>query len=502
MSQSLRPYQHAAVEALRHSLQAGYRRPVLVSPTGSGKTNIAAAVVRGALDKNKRVLFLAPRRELIDQACNRLLAHGITPGVIMAGEPRSPYQSVQVASFDTLHARGVRSERMLMPDADVLIVDEAHLSVAPTRKAIIDCYPNAVVIGLTATPARSDGTGLGAIYDHLVETVTMRELVNDGFLVPALYYAPSKPDLEGLKIARGDYVIKELGKRMDQPQLVGDVVRNWFRLARERRTVVFCVTRAHSRHVCAEFKARGIVAEHLDGETPLDERKAILKRVATGATQVLCNVFVATFGLDIPALDCCVLARPTRNISTYLQTVGRVLRSCDGKTDALIIDHAGAVSEHGFVDDPVPWSLDGKETVKERKQQAQQERREPKEITCGDCGTVFRGARVCPNCGYEMILPGKPVPTYQANLQEVGRGKAGMNRNSTWEDKVKFFGQLKSYCLAQGFNLGWTSHKYRERFGVWPNDPRLRAAPEIPVTPEVAKWIKSRNIRHAKRRVA
>ena len=497
---NLRPYQEAALRDLRESIRSGKRRPILVAPTGSGKTMLAVAVIQGAINKGNRVLFLAPRRELIYQASNRMQAHGIYPGIIMAGEPRSPSAQVQVASFDTLHARGVRTERMLMPESDVLVVDEAHLAVSKTRLDILNHYKDSIIIGLTATPARGDGKGLGIIFDDLVQSVSMRQLVDQGYLAKARYFAPSKPDLEGLKVRAGDYVVKELDKRMDQPKLIGDVVDNWFRLARDRQTVVFCVTRAHSRHICSEFKSRGVRAEHLDGETPLEERKAILNRVSSGETQVLCNVFVCTFGLDIPSLSCCVLARPTKNISLYLQTAGRVLRMCEGKNDALIIDHSGAVDEHGFVDDDIPWTLEG--NVKEEKVKKQKEKKEPKEITCGECGTVFKGQRDCPNCGYAMIPSSKPIPVHKASLQEIVKKKKKENRMMTLEDKVRFFGMLRYYCRAYGKKPGWAAYKYRERTGVWPNDSRIKNAKLIPPDPAMYAWIRAQNIRWAKRRTA
>lgn len=499
----LRSYQRDAIEALRKSIASGKRRPVLVSPCGSGKTVIATEIIRRAIEKGKRVLFLAPRRELIYQAAAALEKNGIRPGVIMAGEPRSIYQLCQVASFDTLHARAMRSNRMLMPDADLVIVDEGHLSVAKTRKEIVEHYTDAIVVCLTATPARGDGKGLGEIYDDLVQSWSIRQLTEAGFLVPVRYFAPSKPDLAGLKLNKdGDYQEQALGKRVDQPKLIGDIVHNWFRLAKDKRTVVFCVTRSHSRHVCDEFRARGVRAEHLDGETPLDERKAILARVASGETQVLCNVFVATYGLDIPALECAVLARPTRNIALYLQTVGRVLRISEGKTEAIVIDHAGAVDEHGFVDDYIPWSLDTTESVKERKEREQKERQEAKEITCGECATVFKRSRTCPNCGHEMIPAGKPIPVHQADLHEINRGSetAAEKRNRThrWEQKAKFYGELMTYCQERGKNPGWVAHKYKAMYGVWPNDKRLKSANPAPVSAETQSWIRAQNIRYAK----
>jgi DNA repair protein RadD len=497
LAPALRPYQASAIDALRASLRSGKRRPVLVAPTGSGKTVIAREVIRMARAKAKRVLFLAPRRELIYQASQRLADAHILHGVVMAGEPRSLLADVQVASFDTLHARGVRTERMRMPPADLVIVDEAHLSISETRKAIIAKYPDAIIVGLTATPARGDGKGLGEIYDDLVVVTSIRELTDNGFLASCRYFAPSEPDLAGIKLNRdGDYVEKQLGQRMDQPKLVGDIAENWMRLAFGMSTVVFCVTRAHSRHVCEQFTALGVAAEHLDGETPLEERKAILARVESGETTVLCNVFVATFGLDIPRLACAVLARPTRNISLYLQIVGRILRPFPGKQDAFVIDHSGAVAQHGFVDDFVPWSLDDKETVAERKKKLSEQQKAPKEITCAKCKTVFKGRRECPGCGFAMVHPSKAVPTHEAELQEVSPKKE--SRDATWDEKVAFMGGLKAYAAETGKAAGWCAHKYKAKFGVWPNDPRVREAPPTVYDADVRRWITSQNIRYAK----
>jgi len=492
----LRGYQQEAIANLRSVLAQGSRRPVLVSPTGSGKTRTAVEIVDRALAKGKRVLFLAPRRELIYQAAAALDAAGILCGIVMAGEPMNRYSPVQVASFDTLWAR---RERVPLPMADLVVVDEAHLSISETRANIIASYPEAVVVGLTATPARGDGRGLGEIYDALVEAWSISRLQQGGYLVPVRYFVPSQPDLEGLKLNRnGDYAEQELGRRLDQPQLIGDIVHNWFRIAQGKSTVVFCVTRAHSRHVCARFVDAGVRAEHLDGDTPLDERAAILDRVRSGETTVLTNVFVATFGLDIPRLEVAVLARPTRSVSLYLQTVGRVLRPFEGKDEAIVIDHAGAIDLHGRVEDDFPWSLNSETTVGERKQQAQEAKKEPKDITCTSCKAVFKGSRVCPSCGFEMVPPGKPIPTHEAELKELDPVKA--NRVSDWAEKVAFMAGLKTYSAQKGYAPGWAAHQYRAKFAVWPNDPRVKHCSPGPITPEVNGWIQYQRIRHAKSR--
>lgn len=495
----LRDYQARMVSEARVSLAAGHKRIVMQAPTGSGKTRVIAEMVKLAQAKRKRVLVMAPRRELVDQILKALAREGVFAGTIMSGERAAPSLDIQVSSVDTLHARGMRSKRMPMPDADMVIFDECHLSLAKTRKDIIAHYDGKAVIGFTATPARGDGKGLGEIYQDLVLGPSVAELTEAGFLVPARYFAPTAPDLAAVGLDKdGDYRESGLGVVMDDAKLIGDIVQNWLRIARDRRTVVFCVNCAHSRHVTEEFLKHGIAAEHLDGETPKGEREDILERVERGATQVLCNVFVASYGLDITALDCAVLARPTKNIALYLQTVGRVLRPHPGKVDALVIDHAGAVLENGFADDFVPWSLDPTEKVKDRKAKAAQDAKTPKELECAHCHTVFRGRRSCPSCGNEVIPAKQEIPTYQADLGEIDRPPTKGNRSETWEAKCDFIGQLRMHAYERGYASGWVANQYRKAYGVWPNDKRVKMAPSKPVTPEVASWLKSQQIRYAK----
>jgi len=315
----------------------------------------------------------------------------------------------------------------------------------------------------------------GEIYDDLVLSISMRELVEQGHLVPARYFAPSKPDLSKLKTSKGDYVVKELAERVDKPQLVGDVIDNWKRIAPDRQTVVFCVTRSHARHVHDAFADEGVAVGYLDGETPLEERKQVLADIASGAIQVLVNVFVATFGWDCPSISCVVLARPTRNITLYLQTAGRGLRTAPGKEDCIIIDHSGAVEQHGFVDDLIPWTLDGNEDVREKKKAQEKERSEPKDITCKECKTVFRNARICPNCGHQMIRKGKPIPVHKATLKELRKaGKAPL------PDKQKFWNECIYKASHRGLKCGAAAHMYRKEFGCWPRG--------LDRTPKGSEW--------------
>lgn len=494
---SLRPYQSAAVDALRRSIAAGNRAPLLQAPTGSGKTIIAKSITESAQGKGNRVIFLAPRRELIYQTAEKLDSANISYGMVMAGEGRSMFAPVQVACVPTLYHRAIRKERMVLPPADLVIVDEAHLSIAKMTRAVLDAYPNAVKVGLTATPARGDGRGLGLVYDDLVLGPSVAELTEQGYLVPARYFAPTKPDLEGVKVQAGDYNRKQLGHRMDQPQLVGDVVSNWARIAGNRKTVVFSVNVSHSIHLRDRFREAGIAAEHLDGSTDNDERRAILNRIHTGETQVLCNCDVLTYGWDCPPISCAVLARPTKSIVRYLQMVGRVLRPHEGKSDCIVIDHSGAVDEMGFVDEPINWVL----SDQDRAERAKNGKTEPpKKITCGECGTVFDPARVCPHCGEEVPHErfARAIETTDADLVELDRQKRRNNRNWTREQKADFYGQLLWYAQQHGFKQGWAAHKYREKFSVWPNAHKSQRPVEP--TRETLGWVTSRNIAFNKRR--
>jgi superfamily II DNA or RNA helicase len=237
-------------------------------------------------------------------------------------------------------------------------------------------------------------------------------------------------------------------------------------------------------------------AEYVDGETPNDDRAAIFRRVESGETEVLVNVFVASYGLDIPPLACCVIARPTKSLVLYLQMAGRILRplyadgfdldTTDGrlasianstKPYSMIIDHSGCVKRHGFIDDFIPWSLDGDENISDAKERVAQEKAAPKELTCPKCYAVFKGSRFCPACGFEFVPPGEAVPTYRADLREIIREGTEANRKTPWEDKIEFMAQARGYAASKGYKEGFAAHLYRSKFGVFPNDARVHHVP-------------------------
>jgi superfamily II DNA or RNA helicase len=492
MTLSLRPYQEDALSRLRGSLAQGKRRPLLVMPTGSGKTVVASKLIANAHAKRRKVMFVAPRRELIYQTSAKLSEVGVDHGIIMAGERGFAMHDVQVACIPTLHARAFQRGLIDLPKADVVMVDEAHIGVGGMAQDLILKYAEmgAYVVGLTATPARTDGRGLGEIYDDLVLGPSVRELTDMGHLVPARYYVGVSADLAGVPVQLGEYQQTALAERVDQPKLVGDIVSNWARLARGRQTFVFAVNIAHSKHLADEFRAIGVRAEHIDGQTELDERKGIMARLRSGEIEVLVNCQVMTYGVDFPPVSAVVLACPTKSVSKYLQMVGRGLRTHPGKIDCLVLDHAMACHELGFADDDFPWSLDGTEKVQERKER---DKKEPKEITCPACQYTFRARPVCPWCGHEMRSEHKhAIEVREAELREMERGKVARF------DKATFFAELKWYARSHGKQEGWASHKFREVFGVWPN--KYKHVAPIKPSPETESWIRSRNIAYAKAR--
>jgi superfamily II DNA or RNA helicase len=377
------------------------------------------------------------------------------------------------------------------PEADIVVVDEAHRARARTYDTILDTYPEAVVVGLTATPCRGDGKGLGNLFEELVETPNIGELVELGHLVPTTVYAPSIPDLTGVKVERGDYVESQLAQRMDDAQLVGDVVTHWHRLASDRQTVVFASGVAHSVHLRDEFRRTGVWAEHIDGSTPTEERDAILARLADGRVQVVTNCNVLTEGWDQPGVSACVLARPTKNMGLYRQMVGRVLRPAPGKSDALILDHAGATFEHGFAEEPVGWTLDTDKRADNPAQTARSQGDAPRLTTCPECGAVRKAGKPCTACAWQPKRKAEAPDVADGELARLDRD--GKRKQPEW-NKGAFYRQLLQIARERGYKDGWAAHKYREKFGNFPNFTKV---PESP-SPEVRAWVRSRQIAFAK----
>jgi DNA repair protein RadD len=491
---TLHAFQQTAVAEIERHIAEGRRRLLLVAPTGSGKTVIASELIRRWVAQYRTVLFLAHRREIIQQTGAKLAANGVRHGIIMAEVDPRPMEAVQVASIDTLHVRGVRSSAMDLPPADLVVFDEAHRARGRTREHLIGLYPDAVLLGMTATPCRGDGRGLGNIFDVMVEAPQVAELIVGGYLVKSRVFAPVDPDLKGVRVEKGDYVISQLAGRMNTQALVGDIIEHWHRHGEQRRTIAFAVDVAHSVAIRNQFLSAGVPAEHLDGETPIPEREAILARLANGDTRVVSNCMVLTEGWDCPPVGCCILARPTKQMGLFRQMVGRVLRPADGKPDAVILDHSGAVFRHGLPEDHVSWTLD---TDRRAENPAHEKRRagaEPKLRECPSCAAIMIKPP-CSHCGW--------VPQPKARNVDFEDGKLGLvigghsrEHRYTEDQKVIWHRMLIGEALRRGKNPNWAFYLFRAKFGH--DRPSHWDRTALEPTLEVTNFVRSRIIAFAK----
>jgi superfamily II DNA or RNA helicase len=496
MTVELRDYQQYAIQEIKRKFADGSRRICLVAPTGAGKTTIAAEIIKRTIENGKRVLFMAHRTELIEQCASRLDTFGVPLGIIKAGTRRAnPKAPVQVASVQTLIRRDV-------PEAHVVIIDECHRVMGRTYLEILGSYPEARVIGLTATPIRLDGKGINDVFDGIVEASKVSRLIEQNVLVKPKVFGPSAPDLSEIKMTAGDFNQKQLAQVMDQNSITGDIVKTYLQKAKGKKAVCFSTTVQHSLNIVDEMKRAGILAEHLDGETPAEQRAMILKRLADGAIDVVSNVNVLTEGWDCPDVEVVILARPTASLSMYLQMVGRGVRTAKGKSGAIVLDHAGNTIRHGFSSEDRPW---------ERLWQGEKKDKVAREGSAKACLTCFcvvpAGTKVCPECGTEFastsdakrkvrVASGELVE-YDDNLFKLKCEFCGehnrqedflchgcnkpvhmkrymmpfMPRDAwkpTQEEKQTWYDHCMSVARRQNYAAGWAAHEYRRMFGVWP----------------------------------
>ena len=500
MTDVLRPYQTDVVADMEQAIAAGERRILLVAPTGSGKMIIGGEIISRFTERYRPVLVLAHRLEIITQTSTKLYARGIRHGIIKAGFSPRPMERVQVAAVQTLWVRAMRSESMPLPPADLLIVDECHHATAMTWRKLIAAYPDAVLIGLTATPCRGDGRGLGGIFNIMIECPQVAELIEQEYLVKSRVYAPVTPNLRGVRVRAGDYVEEQLADRMDDPKLIGDIVTHWHKFGERRRTVAFAVNVAHSLHLRNEFMRAGVRAEHLDGETPKDERDAILARLASGETELVTNCMVLTEGWDMPEVGCAILARPTRKMGLFRQMIGRVLRPADGKVDAVILDHSGAVFAHGLPEDPVEWTLDPERRAASPAHSARLTHKAAKLIECSQCSALRLAGQPCPHCGFLPRRPPRDVFVADGELGLVDASRRARPAPNDPELRRRWHSMFAHIAGEHGYKPGWVAHKYKEKFGEF---PAWGCTPQpIPPTPEVKSWVRSRMIAYAKARPA
>ena len=489
---NLRPYQIKAIEDIRHHFSKGKKRILLVAPTGSGKTVIASSMMQKAKERSKFNLFVAHRRELVMQCSRKLADFGLNHGVIMAEKSPNAMADIQVASIQTFVARKDRDD-FIKPNADIVILDEAHRSVSGQFTELLKVYPNSFIIGLTATPIRNDGRGLGNIYEEIVECGSIKELTEQGYLVPNRIVAPTIPDLQKIRIVAGDYEKKALIKKMNTAKLVGDIVSHWIKYGENRATVIFATSIAHSKHIANIFRQNGVPSGHIDSEQNELERETQLANLNSGKIKVLSNCQILTEGWDQPKISCVIIARPTKSYPMYLQMIGRTLRPYPNKKDTLIIDHSGCVYEHGFPEDAGNWTLSTKKPkTKDKIKDPQPIEKQP--FTCVRCDTVYAPNRddyACPNCALIPTKKERIVLISEGRLVEMPKTKPNAN------DKQNFYAQLLFYCRQKGYKEGWASHTFKQKYGHFPHNKKTFP---IATGKEVMSFIQHLNIRRAKSR--
>lgn len=450
---TLRPYQENAVTDLRRAYRAGHKAPLFVLPTGGGKTQILASIVRGVSDYGRSALVLVHRRELIHQTSAKLNQAGVDHGIIAAGIRPSP-ASVQVASVQTLVRRLARSD--FTPD--FIVIDEAHHACAGSWDKILSHWPDTPRLGVTATACRLDGRGLGGVFDTLVHGPSVSELITNGYLTPARIYAPPVvADLSQLRTRAGDYTPEQAAERLDRPTVTGDAIAHYQRLAAGQPAIAFCCTTQHAEHVASSFRDAGVRAETLLGVTPLDRREALVQQLRSGELNVLVTVDVVSEGFDCPSAVAAILLRPTQSEGLYLQQVGRVLRPAPGKTHALILDHVGNVHRHGFPDDDRHWTLE------DRPKRARNGETAPTVRTCQNCFAAFKPAPACPVCGTPCAPTKRELEQVEGELQELTRR---IERRQ--QGKARTLSQLIAIAIERGYSPGWAYrvHNARQRSGA------------------------------------
>lgn len=481
----LRNYQLSAVNNTRDVMRV-YKRVLIYAPTGSGKTEIGIEIIRLAISKGKRVAFVANRIGLVSQASKRIAKSGINHGIIQGQNSFNIRAQVTVCSIQTIARRGY-------PDVDLIIVDEAHGCTSAEYVKLFKAHSNIPIIGLSATPFTR---GLGKVYEwgplfeKMIVATTIQELIDQGFLVDVDIYAPEEePDLRGVKIVHGDYHEGQLGKVLDTPKLVGNIVQHWKKLAYGLPTVVFATSIAHSIHIMESFIAAGITAEHMDCFTSDEDREAIDARYESGETTVICNVSVKAEGWDSPHTACMILARSTRSLARWIQMCGRILRPFLDKNKGIILDHSSTCYLLGYPTDDLPLELN--DGTKSESKDAQPQESKPRK--CHNCGFMIPpGAGICPKCHCENKRQNK-VECEDGELKKVER-----KEQLTTEQKQEIYSSALGLAEKRKKSEGWAAYLYKDIVGSFPSSSLQKTTCE-PVE-RVIKYAKHKAIAYAKRK--
>jgi DNA repair protein RadD len=476
----LRPYQEQSLQDLREAFKS-HRWVLFCLPTGAGKTILFGNIAAVAASQGLKACVIVHRVELAHQVAAVFARLGVPCGLIAAGEPENVTAPIQIAVINSLHGRVRRGRYHGV--FRLCVLDECHHCVAAMWHQTVPAIlaERGRVLGVSASPVRHDGAGLDVFrdgtpaFETLVCGPDVAELVAQGFLARAETYIPAQLiDTTGVKVRGGDFDQAELARAtLRQPEIIGDAVAHYRRLANGKAMLAFCASVEHSQLVAQAFNAAGIAARHVDCETPPAERKAAVSGIADGGLKVLCNYALYTEGLDLPGIAGVIVIRKTLSFGLWKQMVGRGLRIFPGKTRALIVDHVGGTMVHGLFDEPVQWSLTGR-----KRDQRQGEAGAVLVRRCPECGAANRisapSCEAC-GCGFQMPRRGRVPEAVDGELQKIEDELTFRLRRMSYRQLLAWAGgdreRLTAAALARGYRKGWVfrrefEHAMEQRGGI------------------------------------
>ena len=470
-----RGYQDRGIDDLQGAYERGARRVLYVLPTGAGKTVVFTKIAELAAAQSTRTAILVHRDSLLMQASDKLRDCGIAHSLISPGHSFFG-DKVAVASVQTLVRRLDRYA------FDFIIVDEGHHGTANSYKKIFDAYPEAHVLGVTATPSRSDGRGLKDVYEELVLGPSIADLIDQGYLVEPIPYGAQKAvDLSKVATRMGDYHLRQLAEVMDDSSITGDAVQHYKDLCPGQPAVAFCVNVKHAQDVAAEFAQAGFRAASIDGKMPLHEIRKNIAALGNGSLQVLASCELVSEGTDVPSISAIIGLRPTKSLTVYLQQIGRGLRPVyapgfdistqDGrlaaiaashKPNCLVLDHAGNTFKFGSADEEREWTLDGR---KQRSNGSGPGVTEIQVRQCPKCYRCHRPGPKCPACGHTYVVDTDAPDVEEGKLIKLDK-KALRALRRREIDEARTYTQLKEIGRRRGYSPQWAWRIfYQERGG-------------------------------------
>jgi len=438
------PYQEQLITEARNALARGKRRICIVLSCGGGKSVIAANIAKMAISKGNSVLFMVHRIELCNQIRDTFIACGVD------------LNYCEIGMVQTLTRR---TDQVKLSEPDIIITDEFHHGAAASYRNIYETYPNAVLIGFTATPIRGKG-GLGSVCDELITSVSAKWLIENNYLSPCKCYSVQLADLSNLKVKRGEYDAAQMAAILENRAVYGETIKNYKRIADGKKTIVYTVSVESAQQTAELFRNGGYTSAALSGSTPKTERAQIMQDFRDNKITILCNCELFGEGLDVPDVECVVLLRKTKSLTLFIQQSMRSMRYKPDKT-AIIIDHVGNIFEHGFPQDDRKWSLDGKkEEKKDTKDNLEDKTGFGNKVkSCPVCGVVMEiHVRTCSDCGHEFTKS-KERPLVDVELEEITEADLLRAKPYAHYKNCRTWDELSAFRKAKKYKQAWAIHK-------------------------------------------